>query len=114
MPTGTRPSCATGFPVWRGISFSAWAATAVTVSATGALTAQPPPRATTGRVDVTVTTPGGSATLSSAFSYIDEPLLLIDVTPVRVSTPAGTAGALVIGEVVNPDGLSDSFEFFIT
>ena len=91
------------------VTFGGTAATGVTVTASDALTAQPPARAATGTVDVAVTTPAGSAALSAAFTYIDEPLRLIDVTPTRVSTRGGdllnlSGTGFLPGALVSIDG----------
>ncbi len=91
------------------VDFGGTAAPTVSVTAPDALTATPPARSSTGTVDVVVTTPSGSATLSAAFTYIDEPLLLIDVSPARVSTRGGdlvnlTGTGFLPGAIVSIDG----------
>jgi len=105
--TGTAGT--SGIALETQVAFGGSAATGVTVNSSSALAAVPPPRGATGTVDVTVTTPGGTETLSGAFTYINEPLLLIDVTPNRVSTRGGdllnlTGTGFLPGALVSIDG----------
>ncbi len=91
------------------VEFGGTAAPTVSVTASDSLSATPPARSSAGTVDVVVTTPSGSATISSAFTYIDEPLLLIDVVPARVSTRGGDLISLdgtgfLPGAIVSIDG----------
>ncbi|KIH77071.1 OmpA family protein [Geoalkalibacter ferrihydriticus] len=91
------------------VSFGGATATPVTVSASNSLTVAPPPQAPAGTVDVVVTTPAGSATLHAGFTYIDEPLLLNNVIPGRVSTQGGdlislTGTGFLPGAIVSIDG----------
>jgi hypothetical protein len=92
------------------VTFGGAAATAMTVNAQDLLTATPPPRSTAGTVEVRVTTPAGVVRMISAFTYIDEPLLLLDVVPARVSALGGdiinlTGTGFLPGAIVFIDSL---------
>jgi hypothetical protein len=79
----------TGATLETRVEFGGIAATSVTMVNSGELMAVPPPQFVSGSVDVVVTTPAGSATRTSSYVYIDEPLNITDVTPTNVSTRGG-------------------------
>jgi hypothetical protein len=92
------------------VDFGGTPSPTVTVSASDRLTAVPPARSAAGAVDVTVTTPSGSATLAAAFTYIDQTLQLNDVVPAQVSTRGGEVISLsgtgfLPGAIVSIDGV---------
>jgi hypothetical protein len=106
--TGTAGSSTTALET--RVSFGGTPSPTVTVSASDRLTAVPPARSAAGAVDVTVTTPSGSATLNAAFTYIDQTLQLNDVVPTQVSTRGGEVISLsgtgfLPGAIVSIDGV---------
>jgi RHS repeat-associated protein len=80
----------TGFAMGQTqVKFGTVSATAVTVGAATHLTATAP-AAISGSVEVIVTTPGGTATLTSAYTYVPPPTIG-SVQPAKGATAGGTA-----------------------
>jgi len=81
------------------VRFGAQAASSFTVDSDGQLTATSPAAAQTGAVDLTVTTPRGSWTVKSGFTYADAagPFAVLALSP-RMGPPAGGTRVLLTGQ----------------
>jgi len=90
-----------------GVRFGAQPAAAFTVDSDGQLSATTPAATQPGAVDVTVTTPRGSWTVKSGFTYAEAagPFAAFALSP-RLGPPAGGARVLLTGQGLDAAGLS--------